>query len=133
MFNRKIRQNIWISRILLILSGFLAVYMLVGFGRLFRVYQHQRRELEQIEQKIQAAREEQTQLQSLLEYAQSDAAAEEWARQNGMAKSGEIPVVIIAPSVDLEPQQSQRMPGGVPASPREMWWELFFGKHSPEF
>lgn len=133
MFNRKIRQNLWINRFLLILSGFLAIYMLIGFGRLFRVYQHQRQELEQIEQKIQMAREEQTKLRRLLDYAQSDAAAEEWARENGMAKPGEIPVVIIAPPVDLEPQESQRISGGTSGPPREMWWELFFGKRSSGF
>jgi cell division protein FtsB len=127
MTNKIARKTLPISQVLLILAGLLVLYMLLGFGRLIRVYQQQRQDLQQTEQKLLLAQQEQAQLEKMLRYAQSDAAAEEWARNNGLAKSGEVPVVVIAPSAGPSVPTNRNLEGANPGSPRDVWWDLFFG------
>jgi cell division protein FtsB len=127
MTNKIARKTLPISQALLILAGLLVLYMLLGFGRLVRVYQQQRQELQQIEQEILLAQQEQIELEQIRQYAQSDAAAEEWARAYGLAKSGEVPVVVIAPPAGPSVPTNRNLEGTNPGAPRDVWWDLFFG------
>jgi hypothetical protein len=68
-------------------------------------------------------------LESRLTYVQSPEAAEEWARQNGWAKEGEVSVVVVAPAVQSSPAGGQgSAPEAEPGSNRQAWWDLFFGE-----
>jgi cell division protein FtsB len=127
MTNKITRKTLPISQVLLILAGLLVLYMLLGFGRLIRVYQQQRQELQQLDQKIVLAQQEQAELEKTLKYAQSDAATDGWARSNGLAKPGEVPVVVIAPPAGPSLPMNENLEGTNPGSPRDAWWDLFFG------
>ena len=128
MTERLARRIPSIGQILLILMGIILLYSLADFGRQIGVLQQQRRELRRVDQKISVAQQEQATLEKDLAYVQSDAAAEEWARGNGLAKEGEVPVVVIAPAGEAtQPRQERPAQGLTPDAYRETWWELFFG------
>jgi cell division protein FtsB len=127
MTNKVTRKTLPVSQALLILVGLFVLYMLLSFGRLVQVYQQQRHELQQTEQEILLAQQEQARLEEIRQYAQSDAAAEEWARSNGLAKSDEVPVVVIAPPARPSTPSNNNLEGANPSAPRDVWWDLFFG------
>ena len=128
MTDRLVRKTLPFSQILLILVGILLLYLLVDFGRQVGVSRQRREELRQLEHELSIAQQRQAELKRTLEYAQSDAAVEEWARKNGLAKIGEVPVVLIAPPADASSQALRVFDGDTrPLSPREAWWDLFFG------
>ena len=93
-----------------------------------QVSNQRRAELESLRQQIAAAEEQQTRLKEQLEYVQSGEAVDAWARQNGFAKPGEVPVVVVAPPGDASPRADEGSEEPVaPSSFRETWWNLFFG------
>ena len=126
MIGRETRGTSFVKQLLLILMGTVLLYLVVNFGRQVAVSYQQGQELEQIQAKVSLAKEQNQVLHDYLDYAQSDSAAEAWAREQGWAKSGEVPVIIVAPSaaespaIELPAQES-------PTSNRQAWWELFFG------
>jgi hypothetical protein len=129
MYDKIARRLLPIHQVLLIPVGLLLIYELVTFGQEIRLSQQRRQELQQIEQKITLAQQDQARLDQLHSYAQSDAAAEEWARENGMAMTGEVPVILLAPSVEPTQQSNQEPPSTGPDMPRDQWWDLLFGLH----
>ena len=126
MIGKESRRTPFISQLLLILMGTILLYLVVNFGRQVAVSYQQGRELEQIQAKVSLAKEQNQVLLDYLAYAQSDSAAEAWAREQGWAKSGEVPVVVIAPSTAEIPTLESPAQES-PASSRQAWWELFFG------
>ncbi len=134
MHDRIVRRLLPVHQLILIPIGLLLIYELVTFGQQVRLSQQRRQELQNLEQKITLTQQEQARLQQLYDYARSDAAAEEWARKNGMAKASEVPVIVIAPSADpaLKPEQEPVSPAAIraeDAETRDTWWDLFFGTH----
>jgi hypothetical protein len=129
MHDRITHRLLPIHQVLLIPAGLLLLYELVTFGQQIRLSQQRRQELEHLEQKITLTQQEQVRLQELRDYAQSDKAAEEWARENGMAKPGEVPVILVAPTADPTLKSEQEPPSTLPQGPRDTWWDLFFGTH----
>jgi cell division protein FtsB len=129
MAEGRVRRALPINQLLLLVMSFLILYLVVDFGRQVVSSRHRREELQQIEQSIQAAQQKTEQLKDRLLYAQSPQAAEEWAREQGWAKKGEVPVVIIAPASSETPAA-----GAVPqanpvtSNPRQAWWDLFFAE-----
>jgi len=115
------------SRILLILTVALLLYLVASFARQAAVSYQRQKEKEQVQANIAAAQAENQQLKAYLDYTASDAAAEEWARAQGWAKSGEVPVIVVAPQAQAAPAPSQSTPADQPASHRQEWWALFFG------
>jgi hypothetical protein len=85
--------------------------------------------VQRLDQNITAAERANAELEKRLEYVSSDDAAEEWARQNGWARSDEVLVVVLAPEAGDSPgdrlQQDQEVR---PVSNRDTWWNLFFGE-----
>ena len=130
MTNRSAHKTLPFGQILIIMAVIAAIYLLVGFGQQIQVSNERREELETLRQQIAVAEEAQAKLEKQLEYVQSEEAVEAWARENGFAKPGEVPVVVVAPPGDASPQSdegSEMIPG--PSSFREAWWSLFFGNH----
>jgi hypothetical protein len=128
MGDRREREAVPFVRVPLILMGVLAFYLLFSFVRQVSISRVRRADLRALEQQLVAAEEEQQELENLLDYAESNAAAEEWARENGWAKPGEAVVVVVAPPADGVPEgQNQPQPSAIPDSPVEAWWALFFG------
>jgi cell division protein FtsB len=124
----KVRNSLPIVRILLVLMGVLAIYLLANFVRQVAISQQRRSELSELEQAIADAQEERAELEEALTYAQSDAAVDEWARKIGWARPDEVSVVVIAPAASTSPgEEGSPEGGGGPALPRDAWWDLFFG------
>jgi cell division protein FtsB len=111
----------------LIVMGILLAYLLASFGRQVAVAYQRHQELERIEAKQVAARAENERLKDYLDYARSEPAAEEWARAQGWAKSGEVPVIMVAPIPEVVPTPAGPSPETAPTGNRQAWWELFFG------
>ena len=126
MIGRETRGTSFVKQLLLILMGTVLLYLVVNFGRQVAVSYQQGQELEQIQAKVSLAKEQNQVLHDYLAYAQSDSAAEAWARKQGWAKSGEVPVIVVAPSI-METPALESPPQESPASSRQAWWELFFG------
>jgi type II secretory pathway pseudopilin PulG len=128
MTDGRVRNSLPLVRILLILMGVLALYLLANFVRQVAISQQRRSELSELEQAIADAEEERAELKEALTYAQSDAAVEEWARTIGWARPDEVSVVVVAPSASTSTGEEGRSQGGGGlALPRDAWWELFFG------
>ncbi|MBN1135898.1 MAG: septum formation initiator family protein [Anaerolineae bacterium] len=126
MIGKEVRRTPLVSQLVLILMGTVLLYLVVNFGRQVATSYQRGQELQQIQEKVRLAEERNQDLHVHLGYAQSDQAAEAWAREQGWAKTGEVPVIVVAPSAkespELEPSQQE-----LPASYRQAWWELFFG------
>jgi hypothetical protein len=128
MTNRVARKSLPLGQLLIVIAVAVAIYLLVDFGQQVQVSNERREELERIQQKIAAAEEQQIRLEEELVYVQSGEIVEEWARQNGFAKPGEVPVVVVAPPGDSSPLTEQGSEDPTrPSSIRETWWSLFFG------
>jgi len=126
MINKETRRTLLVSQLLLILMGIILVYLVVSFGRQVAVSFQRGQELDQIREKVSLAEAQNQELHDYLDYAKSDPAAEAWAREQGWAKPGEVPVIIIAPSA-VEAPATESPPQESPVSYRQSWWELFFG------
>ena len=116
------------GNLLLIATGVLILYMGSSFVQEAGAHLQRQEELDQLDQRLEAARQEGALLEEQLQYVESPEAAEAWARENGLTKEGEVSVVVVAPEADAIPQEGQ----GVqveesPESRREVWWDLFFG------
>jgi cell division protein FtsB len=130
MTTKKTRNITLLSNVLLILMGAVLLYLGLNFVGQVSVSHQRKEELQQLENQIAAAREAKAALEARLEYARSDAAVEEWARENGLTRPDEVPVVVVAPTVDTTAGKEENPPQDAKFdSPREAWWELFFGKH----
>jgi hypothetical protein len=107
----------------------LVAYVGTGFVRQAQVRERQRAELERIEEEILLAQQEAATLEKHLEFAQSPAAAEAWALENGWARPDEMPVVLVEPPGEPSAGSSTQDEGqtGLPA-PQQAWWDLFFGE-----
>jgi len=92
----------------------------------------------QVEGTINALQNENIQLRQELEYAQSDAAVEEWAhREAKMVRPGEV-LVIPVPGFVLPTPTPRPTPRPLPAEPEapdvppaDLWWSLFFDSDPP--
>lgn len=101
-------------RLVLIAAAFITVYF--GFtivGNRVRQYQLDR-ENAQLEQRIQDGRTQRSRLQALQEWMQSDAYIEAMARQQGLVRPGDHPVVVAAPAATPATAGSRA------------WWERYF-------
>jgi cell division protein FtsB len=118
-----------LSNLLLIATGLVILYMGSSFVQQIGTHRQRREELDQLEQRVETARQEGILLQQELEYVQSAEAAEAWARENGWARSDEVPVVVVAPTADPYKQEGSTLEGDdSPRSGPEIWWDLFFGE-----
>lgn len=116
----------WIPALLIIA---VLLYLVATFVMQIGVSLELRDEVRQLDQKISVAERANAELESRLNYVSSDDAAEEWARQNGWARSDEVLVVVLAPEAEDALQEGLPQGDGVrPASNRDSWWDLFFGE-----
>lgn len=128
MTDGRVRNSLSLVRILLILMGVLAIYLLASFVRQVAISQQRRSELLELDQAIADEKEKTAELKEDLSYAQSDAAVEEWARENNWAGPDEVSVVVVAPSAITSPgEEGGAQGGGRPDLPRDAWWDMFFG------
>lgn len=127
MSDRKLRIGFPSGQIVLILMGILVLYLAVDFGRQVIISQQRRNDLRAVQAQIKAGEARHAALVADLEYSQSDAAAEAWARDQGWVKSGEVPVVIVAPQTESEASRAGGDSASLAGTVLREWWDLFFG------
>ena len=67
-------------------------------------------------------------LEEQILYATSDAAVNEYARNNGLVREGEKLVVPIGDSTPVPQGSIEPTPVPIKVTNRDIWWALFFGK-----
>lgn len=130
MFIRRALGIFSVGNLLVIATVALILYMGSSFVQQIDAHLQRQEELHRLEQRLEAARDEEAMLQEHLPYVQSPEAAEAWARENGWAKSNEASVVVVAPTADASQVEGKDLEAGNSSgSRRGQWWDLFFGKH----
>jgi hypothetical protein len=66
-------------------------------------------------------------LEGQIQYATSDAAVNEYARNNGLVREGEKLIVPLGNSTAVPQTVLEPTPTPARVSNREIWWALFFG------
>ncbi len=113
----------------LVIMGIVILYLGASFARQASISHQRREELRNLEAEIAATERENVGLEKRLEHAQSPAAAEEWARENGWANEDEVSVVVVAPAAQASPSDTLgTKEESKPSSNRDAWWDLFFGE-----
>ena len=130
MINGNLRRAFPYRLILSVLMGTVLLYLVANFAMQAGERLDLRDKLHRIEQDIATAEKANSELKARLDYVASDDAAEEWARENGWARSDEVLVVVLAPESQTSPGvESSPAEDVEPASSRDSWWNLFFGEH----
>ena len=113
----------------LVIMGIVILYLGASFARQASISHQRRQELRDLEAEVAATERENVDLQERLGRAQSPAAVEEWARENGWAYEDEVSIAVVAPAAQSSPGDT---PGtkeeAKPSSNRDAWWDLFFGE-----
>lgn len=129
MTNSRIGKVVLYRWILSLAMGAVIFYLAVSFVMQMGTSLELRDKRHRIEQEIAAAEKANAELEARLQYVSSDAAAEEWARENGWARQDEVLVVVLAPETGNSPQDERQQGNQVnPVSVRDSWWDLFFGQ-----
>jgi cell division protein FtsL len=129
MTNSRIGKVVPYRLILSLAMGAVICYLAVSFVMQMGTSLELREKRHRIEQEIAAAEKTNAELEARLQYVSSDAAAEEWARENGWARQDEVLVVVLAPETENSPQDERQQGNQVnPVSVRDSWWDLFFGQ-----
>ncbi len=92
-----------------------------------------------IQKSISTLQAQATALQSQLNYVNSDAFVEQWARREGkMAKSDEVLIVPVPGPMTPEPSPTPFIPANVDNNQQsetrnwQLWWQLFFDSPPPD-
>jgi hypothetical protein len=119
----------WLSgpQIVIILVLLAGLFLTVDFNRRLALNRRIDADEHTLRQEVAAAEARQVELLTEIDYVQSDAYVERWARYEAkMVKPGEVLVVPLAlpppPDVNSPPPPPPPTP-----QPWEAWWELFFG------
>lgn len=111
------------------IGGFIVLFfLLMDFNSRINELNRLNTQLSKMETEVSASRATESALQEQIQYATSEAAVNEYARNNGLVGDDEKLVIPIGnatpiPQTALEPT---KIPEKVTNS--EIWWALFFGK-----
>lgn len=125
------RSKSW--QFLLIIALILIVPLTVDINRRISVLRRMHQEEARLTQELTEAQSEQSELQAQLEYVNSDAYVEAWARVEArMTLPGETAFV---PLIDWEVETDQTLPSGAAAGSNlsipQQWRRLFLGDATP--
>ena len=125
---------------IVISAGIVLVLFIVGglgwaFAQQLRLAQDLREEVEELEHAVATQEAIRAYLTATLEYVQTDAYVEQWAREEAkMAKPGEVVMIPVGPlEAGKAPATPEGQPEGASAAPAEdkpfwmVWWEAIFG------
>ena len=105
------------------------LYLAVSFLRQVGVSYQRREELQRLEQDVNVLEQKILQLQAEREYLNSDAALREWGLTEGLVDPEEQLVVAVGESPEPASGAGESLEEGQnPGPPRQMWWDLFFGR-----
>jgi cell division protein FtsB len=129
MRTRLASLSYYLTRLAVLVLGLMVLYFLVGSAMRLADNQKQVRRYQaaQAELRVQEARNEV--LRENLEYIQSQAAVVEWARQLGLARANEVPVILIEPPEPAAAEGDDLAGvggGGAAEDAPDSWWDLIF-------
>lgn len=115
----------------------ISVFLIVDFGRRAAANYRIQREADRLSQEVAAAHRYQNKLLEQRTYAASDLYVEEVARRElKWARPGET-VVVVLPTPEAQPNDhvtaSAMLQPVAITTPRQAWWQLFFGKLPPQY
>ncbi|MFZ3080038.1 MAG: septum formation initiator family protein [Bellilinea sp.] len=115
-------------RQLAVLAAFVVLFfLLMDFNGRINELNRLNTELAKMETQVSANKATESGLQEQIQYATSDAAVNEYARNNGLVREGEKLIVPLGNSTPV-PQLSHEITSTpVKISNRQIWWALFFG------
>ena len=113
---------------LAILGAFIVLFfLLMDFNGRINELNRLNNELSRMETQVQANKSTESALQEQIQYATSDAAVNEYARNNGLVREGEKLIVPLGNSTPVPQQIVESTATPAKVSNREIWWALFFG------
>jgi cell division protein FtsB len=115
-------------RLLLIVVLIILVFLMMDFNNRMTTMLRLDKQEKALQTKVVELQKTRTALEAKMEYAQSDKALEEWARENAhQVAPGDEPLVLIpGPTYTPAPITSES-PTAIPLQTWEIWKELFFG------
>lgn len=130
MTGKKLRNTPLINQLLLILMGAVILYMAVSFVRQIGISRQRQAELEKLTQSIGVAREERVRWENYLEHVQSEAAVEARGRKLSWGRPDQELIVPVGGGAEPSPGAQESVEDRTdPTSPRNAWWDMFFGTH----
>jgi len=104
------------------------VLVVIEFNTRLRKYDALSSQAEIVRLQATQAMQTQLSLQTQIAYANSDSAADDFARNEGhLVQNGDIPVVPIGPAGSAPIATPTSSPAPTPMQNWELWWWLFFG------
>ena len=118
------------ARRVLAMIGILAlVFIVLEFNRRLEELNMLNRQNQAIQTQATQAIQTQLALQTRVAYAGSDAAVEEWARNDGhYIQDGDLPVVPVGEEGAAPVEATTPTPVPTALANWEVWWDLFFGE-----
>jgi hypothetical protein len=130
MIGRKVRNTPLINQLLLILMGAVILYMAVSFVRQIGVSRQRQVKLDKLTQSIGVAQEERVRWENYLEYVRSEPAIEARGRRLGWVRQDQELIVPVGGGAEPSPGEQESVGDRTdPTSPRNAWWDMFFGTH----
>ena len=113
---------------LAVLGAFVvSFFLLMDFNSRINELNRLNTELAKMETQVAANKATESGLQEQIQYATSDAAVNEYARNNGLVREGEKLIVPLGNSTPVPQLNHETIPTPVKISNHQIWWALFFG------
>ncbi|MGI6251409.1 MAG: FtsB family cell division protein [Anaerolineaceae bacterium] len=115
-------------RIFLIAGIVILVFMMMDFNSRMVTMLQLNREEKHLQTKVVMLEQTKVKLEAQIQYAKSDRALEEWARESGrLINQGDQPVIIVPPKTLKPTPTPQSVQEVVTMDKWQVWRELFFG------
>jgi cell division protein FtsB len=116
-----------VKRVVFLVAILLLLVVLFGFSRRIAEYSRLNAQLERESARITELAATQDYLQDRIAYATSEAAVEEWAREDARwARPGDFPIIPLVPPGFTPEAPSEEEGSLAAASNWETWWNWFF-------
>ena len=125
----KIKKINWLNRqVITIIVIVILVFLMMDFNnRMVNMLQLGRQE-KQLNTQVAALQQTKVKIEAQIAYATSDAAVEQWAREeNRLVNEGDYPIIIMAPSGQIPTPTPRPVTAKVMLSNMQIWKELLFG------
>lgn len=114
---------------LAIIAGFIILFfLLMDFNARINELNRLNTQLADMQTQVSNSKATVIALQEQIQYATSDAAVNEYSRNNGLVREGEKLIVPIGEGTPIPQVSQEPTPVPVKVTNREIWWALFFGK-----
>lgn len=114
---------------LLIIAGFVVLFfLLMDMNNRLNDLNRLNNQLSQMSTEVSGLQSTQGALKAQIEFATSEAAVNQYARESGMIREGEKLIVPLPAGTSLPDQAATPAPEQQSVRNQDIWWALFFGK-----